>query len=89
MNEFSKSQFSYYLLSWMFHSSILTNKVNKLHENCLRLIYNSSASSLEIDNPVLNTFWQFRVRIFVWGNSLLKPLRFEIESFFSKKQKGN
>ena len=61
MNEFSKSQFSYYLLSWMFHSSILTNKLNRLHENCLRLIYNGNASSfnehLEINNSVLNTFW--------------------------------
>ena len=61
MNEFSKSQFSYYLLSWMFHSSILTNKLNRLHENYLRLIYNGNASSVnehfEINNSVLNTFW--------------------------------
>ena len=55
MNEFFRSQFSYCPLSWMFKSRIL-NKNNRLHERCLRLIYNDSTSSftdlLETDNSV-------------------------------------
>ena len=56
MNAFFKSQFSYCPLSWMFHSRTLSNKINRLHERCLRIIYNDNTSSftdfLEIDNSV-------------------------------------
>ena len=56
MNAFFKSQFSYCPLSWMFHSRTLNNKINRLHERCLRIIYNDITSSftdlLEIDNSV-------------------------------------
>ena len=38
MNGFVKSQFSYYLFGWMFHSSNLNNKINRLHEKALRLV---------------------------------------------------
>ena len=54
MNAFFKSQFSYCPLSWMLHSRTLNNKINRLHEGCLRVIYNDNTSSftglLEIDN---------------------------------------
>ena len=40
----------------MFHSRTLNNKINRLHERCLRIIYNDKTSSftdlLEIDNSV-------------------------------------
>ena len=40
----------------MFHSRTLNNKINRLHERCLRIIYNDSTSSftdlLEIDSSV-------------------------------------
>ena len=56
MNAFFKSQFSYCPLSWMFHSRTLNNKINRLHERCLRKIYDDNTSSftdlLEIDNSV-------------------------------------
>ena len=56
MNAFFESQFSCYPLSWMFHSRTLNNKINRLHERCLRIIYNDNTSSftdlLEIDNSV-------------------------------------
>ena len=56
MNAFFKFQFSYCRLSWMFHSRTLNNKINRLHERCLRIIYNDNTSSftdfLEIDNSV-------------------------------------
>ena len=40
MNAFFKSQFSYCPLVWMCHSRYLNNKINRLHERCLRFIYN-------------------------------------------------
>ena len=56
MNAFFNSQFSYCPLTWMFHSRKLNNKINKLHERCLRIVYNDSISSyeelLESDNSV-------------------------------------
>ena len=39
MNAFMISQFSYCPLVWMFHSRTLRNRINKLHEKALRLVY--------------------------------------------------
>ena len=39
MNTFRTSQFSYCPLVWMFHSRTLNNRINKLHEKALRLVY--------------------------------------------------
>ena len=47
MNAFFKSQFNYCPLVWMFHSRILNNRINRLHEKCLRLVYNDQLSSYE------------------------------------------
>ena len=56
LNAFFKSQFSFFPLSWIFHSRTLNNKINRLHERCLCIIYNDNTSSftdlLEIDNLV-------------------------------------
>ena len=56
MNAFFKSQFSYCPLVWMFHSRTPNNRINKLHERCLRIIYNNKVSSfedlLELDRSV-------------------------------------
>ena len=42
MNAFFNAQFSYCPLTWMFHSRKLNNKINKLHERCLRIVYNNN-----------------------------------------------
>ena len=42
MNAFVKSQFNYCPLIWMFHSHEKKNKINGIHEGCLRLIYNDT-----------------------------------------------
>ena len=47
MNAFFDSQCNYCPLIWMFHSSNLNNKTNRLHERCLRVIYNDKTSSFE------------------------------------------
>ena len=56
MNAFLNAQFSYCPLTWMFHSRKLNNKINKLHERCLRIVYNNNTSTyeelLETDNSV-------------------------------------
>ena len=56
MNAFFNSRFSYCPLTWMFHSRKLNNKINKLHERCLRIVYNNNTSTyeelLETDNSV-------------------------------------
>ena len=39
MKSFITSQFSYYPLIWMFHSRNLNNKIKRIHERALRLVY--------------------------------------------------
>ena len=39
MNAFFNSQLSYCPLIWMFHSRLINNKINRLHE-CLRIVSN-------------------------------------------------
>ena len=39
MKTFIKSQFNYCPLVWMFHNRTLNNKINKLHERALRIVY--------------------------------------------------
>ena len=47
MKSFSNSQFSYCLLTWMLHRRIMNNKINRLHERCMHLIYGDKKSSFE------------------------------------------
>ena len=56
LNAFFILQFSYCPLVWMFHSRGINNKINRIHERCLRVIYNDKKSSfyelLEKDGSV-------------------------------------
>ena len=45
MNAFITSQFSYCPLVWMLHSRTLNNKINKIHEKTLRLVYKDEKKS--------------------------------------------
>ena len=47
MNAFFKAQFNYCPIIWMFHSRCLNNKINRLHERYLRMIYNDKISNFE------------------------------------------
>ena len=38
---------NYYPRAWMFHSRKLNNEINRLHERCLRIMYNDSSSTFE------------------------------------------
>ena len=55
MKAFITSQFSYCPLIWMFHSRNLNNKINRIHEGALRLVYQNNLSFselLDLDNSV-------------------------------------
>ena len=47
VNAFFYSQFNYCQLVWMCHNRTRNNKINRLHERCLRLIYNDKKSSFK------------------------------------------
>ena len=47
MHSFISSHFGYCTLVWMFHSKTLNNKINKIHERTLRIVYKNDASSFE------------------------------------------
>ena len=46
MNSFFKMQFNYCPLIWMCHSRENNRKINRLHERCLRTIYNDNSHHL-------------------------------------------
>ena len=56
MRAFINSQFNYCPLIWMFHNRTLNNKINKLHERALRLVYKNDDVTfqelLALDNSV-------------------------------------
>ena len=45
MSSFFESQFSYCPLIWMFHNRTTNEKINKLHERSLRILYKDNSSS--------------------------------------------
>ena len=45
MKSFIEPQFNYCPLVWMFHDRNLNNKINKLHERALRLLYKDDFST--------------------------------------------
>ena len=47
LKAFIESQFGYCPLIWMFHSRTLNNRINKLHERALRLVYKDPTLSFE------------------------------------------
>ena len=56
MKAFVESQFGYCPLIWMFHSRVLNNKINCIHERALRITYKDKYSTfqeqLKKDNSV-------------------------------------
>ena len=47
MEAFITSHFSYCPLVWMFHSRELNNKINRIHERSLRLVYSDKTSTFQ------------------------------------------
>ena len=69
MNAFFNSQFNYCPLTWMGCSRVSNNHINRLHEKCLRIIYNDKSSSfnelLLKDGPKLSSkyFWRYALSL--------------------------
>ena len=47
MKTFIESQFNYCPLVWMFHNRTLNNKINRLHERALRIVYQNEELSFQ------------------------------------------
>ena len=47
MNSFIKSHFCYCPIVWMFHSRFLNNRINRIHERSLRIVYHDYFSSFK------------------------------------------
>ena len=47
MKAFITSHFSYCPLVWMFHSKEINNKINRIHERSLRLVYSDKTSTFK------------------------------------------
>ena len=47
MKTFIQSQFNYCPLTWMFHNRTLNNKINKLQERALRIVYKDDNSTFQ------------------------------------------
>ena len=44
---FVESQFKYCPIAWMFHSQRTNNKINRLHERALRIVYDEDVSTFD------------------------------------------
>ena len=76
MKAFIESQFNYCPLTWMFHSRQLNNKINKLHERTLRLVYKNPNLSFQELLTLDNSFC-------IHHRNLQK---LTIEMYYAKKQ---
>ena len=45
MKEFVNSQFGYCYLIWMFHNRTLNNRINRIHEGALRIVYRDKTAN--------------------------------------------
>ena len=81
LKTFITSHFNYAQLIWMFHSRTLNNKMNKLHEGALRLVYDDENLTfqelLDLDNSMTihhRKIQKFAIEMFKIKNNLSSPL---------------
>ena len=69
---FIESQFKYCPLVWMFHGRQINDKINKLHERALRIVYNDTITSFE-ELLVKDKLLQYIIKIFNhWQSKCIK-----------------
>ena len=85
MKAFIESQFNYCPLIWMFHSRQLNNKINKLHERALRLVYKNPnlgfQELLNLDNSFCihhRNLQKLTIEMYKVKNKICPPLFQEI-----------
>ena len=79
MKAFITSQFNYAPLTWMFHSRTLNNKINKLHERALRLVYDKQNLTFQelLDYSITihhKNIQKLAIKMFKIKNNLFPPL---------------
>ena len=78
MNTLFKSQFNYFPLVWMCCNRSLNTKMNRLHEQCLEIIYNDKKTSF---NELLAKDGFVSIHHQIYKNLQLKCLIFlEVET---------
>ena len=85
MKAFITSQFNYCPLIWMFHNSQLNNRINKIQERALRLVYKDNKLTfndlLKLDNSFImhqRNFHILETEIFKVKNSLTPEIMTEV-----------
>ena len=88
MNSFFKTQFNQCPLIWMCHSRENNRKINRLHERCLRTVYNDKQSSF---NELLEKDGSVSIHernIQVLATEMYKTSNTPNERYISNKQKS-
>ena len=85
MNAFFKAEFNYCPAIWIFHSLTLNNKINRLHECCLRILYNNKLSNfkelLQKDNSICihhNNIYALAIEIYKVVNGMSPEIMNEV-----------
>ena len=85
MKTFITSQFNYAPLTWMFHSRTLNNKINRIHERALRLVYEDENLTfqelLDLDESMSihhRNIQKLAIEMFKIKNNLSPPLMQEM-----------
>ena len=93
VNAFFMAQFNYCPLIWMYHNRTYNNKINRLYERCLRLIYNDKRSSfenlLEKDNSVSIHHKNLQVLAIEMFKVYTKTSPEIMQEVFQVKEQGN
>ena len=85
INAFLNAQFNYCPTIWIFHSRSLNNKISRLHECCLRMIYNDKQSNfkelLVKDNSIsisIRYLYLYAIPMYMVANGISPEIMSEI-----------
>ena len=70
-----ESQFKYYPIAWMFHSRRTNNKINRLHERALRIVYDDDVSTFDLLFAMGKSFCIYKATHDISGDSLKEEKR--------------
>ena len=86
---FVESQFKYCPIVWMFHSRRTNNKINRLHDRALRIVFDDNVSTfdqlLAMDKYFSNH--QIVQRLLIEINRALHDISGKFERIISEKRK--
>ena len=54
---FVEPQFKYFPIGWMFHNRSTNNKINRLHERALRIVYDEDVSTFDLLRAMAKSFY--------------------------------